>query len=420
MFDVRVFNYALTSNDVVALLPDPVISAQPPQSLNVYVGGTVKIGVTASALKAPVTNQWQHDGTNLVDGPLGGSIISGANSTVLTLGNVTTSVQGVYRLIVSDPNGTVISSNTTVTVFSPQSAPTGNLVGAWITGAANLTDTSGHSPAGTHNGYGVTSAGLPASNYVFTNDLPPQATGQSVALLGNTAIAITNSSVYDGGYVNTFDDSINTAMSVTLWAKGWPAGWNPWVSKWGESGQGWQLRRWGNNNTTTFTIRGTGSTDDPEGSIQSNDGKWHHYAGTYDSATGIRRLYVDGILASQTTGNGPYTMTSSSHLAIGGRDNGGNTFDNYFVGDIYGVRVYNIALTEAQINSFMPTNTFVTVPVLPVPVLYGNKLVLSWSSGTLLQATNLTGPWVPVPGATSPYTNDVTTAPRGFFRLSNP
>ena len=53
------------------------------------------------------------------------------------------------------------------------------------------------------------------------------------------------------------------------------------------------------------------------------------------------------------------------------------------------------------------------------PVLYGNNFILSWRGGTLLQAMNLAGPWMPT-GATSPYTNDVTPAPRKFFRLSNP
>ena len=49
------------------------------------------------------------------------------------------------------------------------------------------------------------------------------------------------------------------------------------------------------------------------------------------------------------------------------------------------------------------------------------NLVLSWSNsglGLLLEATNITGPWSPVAGASSPYTNIISpSAPQLFFRL---
>ena len=106
-----------------------------------------------------------------------------------------------------------------------------------------------------------------------------------------------------------------------------------------------------------------------------------------------------------------------SHVVIGARDNAGNNFGNYFTGEIYDVRVYNTALSEAQVNNFLVSRT----PTFNPPLHIGNKLVLSWSTGTLLQSTNLLGPWTPVGGATSPYTNDVSTnGPRMFYRVSNP
>lgn len=47
----------------------------------------------------------------------------------------------------------------------------------------------------------------------------------------------------------------------------------------------------------------------------------------------------------------------------------------------------------------------------------GNKLVLTWPSGWSLEAaTNVVGPYLDVPGATSPYTNDLSL-PQQFFRL---
>ncbi len=51
---------------------------------------------------------------------------------------------------------------------------------------------------------------------------------------------------------------------------------------------------------------------------------------------------------------------------------------------------------------------------------YGSALVLTWPTGyQLLSATNVTGPYTPVSGATSPWTN-LFSKPREFFRLQAP
>ena len=51
--------------------------------------------------------------------------------------------------------------------------------------------------------------------------------------------------------------------------------------------------------------------------------------------------------------------------------------------------------------------------------LVGSNVVITWSgSFTLLSATNVTGPYLPVAGATSPYTNAVPLGARRFFGLS--
>jgi len=62
--------------------------------------------------------------------------------------------------------------------------------------------------------------------------------------------------------------------------------------------------------------------------------------------------------------------------------------------------------------------------VVPRPTLSftrdGNNLILSWTGTFILQsATDVIGPYVDVSGATSPHTNNVTTATQQFFRLRN-
>jgi hypothetical protein len=64
-------------------------------------------------------------------------------------------------------------------------------------------------------------------------------------------------------------------------------------------------------------------------------------------------------------------------------------------------------------------NTVVARPTLSF-TRDGNNLILNWSGAfTLQSAANVTGTYVDVSGATSPYTNDVTMATQQYFRLRN-
>jgi hypothetical protein len=452
MYDVRFYNYDLTSAQIQVFtnMPNPAVMTQPMDVIS-YVGETAQISATASG-SAPLTNQWQLNGVNLVDGTYGGVTITGSKTSVLTIANVKSSFQGTYHLVVSNPNGQQTSDDANLTVLATVPPPAANLVGEWLAGPTSLADSSGYSPAGTHDGYGVTGSGTRAYNFVFTNDVPPNATGKSLLFQGNTAIAITNSSTLDASYINTYDDTLSSAMTVAFWAKGLPGGWNPWVSKYGESEAGWELRLGGNGTEPCWTVRDNnagsytlgngpswsmaGDQDDMHANIGINDNNWHFYAGTFDVTTGIRNLYVDGTLAAQEINNQAYAVASAEHLAIGGKDQpSGNNFGNYFTGEIYGVRIYNTALTAGQVNYLLatPPPATVTPPPPAVPLFSGNpaittgpngqqQLVLTWSTGALLQATNVSGPWTLFggTGATSPYTNNISTAPQMFFRLRNP
>ncbi len=67
---------------------------------------------------------------------------------------------------------------------------------------------------------------------------------------------------------------------------------------------------------------------------------------------------------------------------------------------------------------------WVRVYQLPAPTLAfqftGSKLILTWPYGTLQQATNLLGPWLPVTGSNAPsYTNAISpSATHMFFRAT--
>jgi len=77
-------------------------------------------------------------------------------------------------------------------------------------------------------------------------------------------------------------------------------------------------------------------------------GEWVHVAGSYDHNTGINSLYINGHLkASQHIGTGYEIATASQRVRMGAEDQ-----DNqYFRGKIAEMKVYDVALNEAQIQT---------------------------------------------------------------------
>jgi hypothetical protein len=74
----------------------------------------------------------------------------------------------------------------------------------------------------------------------------------------------------------------------------------------------------------------------------------------------------------------------------------------------------------AGANGTFPARILATAEIVPDRFLAAHKasnnLMIEWGSGTLQSATNVTGPYQDVSGATSPYTAPFT-GPQRFFRL---
>ncbi|MBI1368512.1 MAG: hypothetical protein GC162_07635 [Planctomycetes bacterium] len=231
-----------------------------------------------------------------------------------------------------------------------------SLIGEWEFDN-NLLETSGFKPAGTHDGEAV-------GTISFSTDTPLGRGGASLDLTnGSSAVRVINSNAKIGGsqnlgdnltYQSTYDADIAAGpMTISVWVKGWPDTWEGFVSEKGESGNGYQLRKFNDTNHAAFTLRGTGGNDDPQGGINVNDGQWHQLTGVWDSANGNRYLYVDGVLdtaGSITDGSdtGSVAAATYEYVVFGGRDNGGsiNSFAQVKLDD---VRIYNEALTQSQI-----------------------------------------------------------------------
>ncbi|MEN3356580.1 MAG: hypothetical protein V7637_562 [Mycobacteriales bacterium] len=89
---------------------------------------------------------------------------------------------------------------------------------------------------------------------------------------------------------------------------------------------------------------------------------WSHLAGTYDGAT--LRLYVNGVQVATKARTGPLP-TSTSPLRIGGN----SAWGEYFSGLIDEVRIYNRALSAAEIGTDMTTAVVPSGPDTTPPVI---------------------------------------------------
>ncbi|MEL0455515.1 LamG domain-containing protein [Flavobacteriaceae bacterium SZ-1-7] len=107
-----------------------------------------------------------------------------------------------------------------------------------------------------------------------------------------------------------------------------------------------------------LTLNGTGFS---EKSLESpndvNLNEWHHVAGTYTSTTGAMELYIDGLLVNtgsvSVTGSViENTSNSNGNFEIG-RKSSNISNQEYFKGDIDEVRVFDIVLTQEQIQQMV-------------------------------------------------------------------
>jgi hypothetical protein len=232
----------------------------------------------------------------------------------------TTAANGVHTLSARarDAAGnTTVSSGVSVTVSNAQSS---GLVAAYAfdegSGSA-VTDASGNGNTGTISGATWTTSGKFGGALVFNG------TSARVTIPDAPALRLT------------------TGMTLEAWVQ--PsvvsAGWRDVIYK-------------GNDN---YYLEATSNTGPPAGggtfgttfgtaSVTVNT--WTHLALTYDSAA--LRLYVNGVQVASTARSTPIA-TSTNALQIGGD----SFFGQFFQGTIDDVRVYNRALTAAEIQTDM-------------------------------------------------------------------
>jgi glucose/arabinose dehydrogenase/fibronectin type 3 domain-containing protein len=127
-----------------------------------------------------------------------------------------------------------------------------------------------------------------------------------------------------------------------------------------------------------------GSSDYLSGPTANPVNTWTHVALTYDSIA--LRLYVNGAQVATAARTGA-VQTSTNPLWIGGN----NPYGEYFQGLIDEVRVYNRALTQADIQTDMNTSIVPTAPDTTAPstpsglnaaTVSASQINLSWTAST--------------------------------------
>ena len=381
----------------VSIVSSPASVVTPPQSVTRVQGIDVTLDVTAGG-SLPIHYQWLSNGV----------AIAGATSSALTLSNIAPSFATNYSVTVYNLLGTNTSSPATLTVVpeAPGSYAASVALNAPIAywrldeapGATNAFDIAG--------GY----TGAYSGSEVL---------GQPGAILGDA-----DTSIYlpgAGGIQIPFTPNLNPAVtfSVECWAKGDPSGAGSTrvlvSSRTSFSGWYWGYQVLaGANNDWEFSIglRTDGILTLANDATNAADGAWHHLVGTYDDSIGDMRLYVDGQVAA--TGKtaagrwGPNAFYAGQNPA--GDEAIGSDADNDpqgalahpFYGGIDEVAIYDYALSPAQVASHFAVGG---PPELGIRKAGGAKVVVTWTKGQLLEATNLLGPWTTNTAAISPLTN---------------
>ncbi len=207
------------------------------------------------------------------------------------------------------------------------------LLGEWLFDDGTANDTSGNDLHGTNNGG------------VFVEETW-NGSGKAVNLNSNKWINVDDSA----NRQQTFDTG--RALTVSFWAKEWPdGGWEPYISKRGES-QGWQIRRRGSSGVNlAMTLRGPGN-DDWYVAKDINDNEWHHIAATFGD--GKRRIYIDGVKLGEENRGGSIRATGSQ-LVFGARDNSGSADNAPNIGNhsatyLDDIRIYNRSITADEVS----------------------------------------------------------------------
>lgn len=319
------------TNAPIAVGTAPVITHQPTNQ-TVAAGANATFSVTATGT-APLHYQWY--------GPAS-ALIPGATASALTLSNVQPANAGNYFVLVTNQFGSAQSSNAVLTVTgggggTNSCTPPPSGIVSWWPGEGNGNDVVGNNNAILENG--VTFAGgkvgqsfqlLNASNgWMHVPASPSLDVGVGAGFTVEGWINVTS---VDGFHpIFEWHGATRYDAGVQLWLNS-----NPW-----ESGA-----LFGSVVETNHTTHNLLSAD---GIVQPN--VFQHVALTYDKASGLAKVYLNGTVVAQTAAGNIVPLTGAD-LYFGHRPldvPGDWTYGTTLGGSLDEFAVYNRALASNEI-----------------------------------------------------------------------
>lgn len=416
--DVAVFNSAMTSDQILAQFSKgagvgPVAASigGQPQSTATYAGSTVKLTATGINGTSPFIYQWTRNSQNLSDG----GNVSGSKSPSLIITSAVSTNSGTYQLLVMNSVGTTLSSNATVTIINPVPNSYESQVLAYnpfafwklnetsdpsVGGVAAYDYVGGHTgtyQTGAQNGFnGIvgpespTFPGFPASYTALataSNVLSSYVTASAGSLIAtNLTYAMW---IKPSGPVATF-----TGLLMDRGGAGEGLGFGGTVDGTGMSEIGYT---WNQNNGNTYSFNSN---------LFPPANQWSFVAMVIEPTKAT--LYLmnsSGGIQSATNAipQDSETFANAWHIGDDAQDaTGARTFP----GSISDVSVYLSALSNSQVTALYNAGLGIVTPpsvTLHIVPNGAGSMTLTWSQGTLLQSTSISGPWTANP-ATSPYT----------------
>lgn len=418
-------NFFVTVTNSVGLTNSPVATLTVETNLNIVynpfsitrrVGSWAAFRVVANGA-LPITYQW-HSISNSVD-----QAIAGATSDTLWLSNVQASANGnLYYAQVTNPFGSAPSSQASLTVV----ARTGS---APVTAYSKIVMADSpvaywHFDEPSDSTTALDAVGSFDGSYLYT---PPDLTfGYPSGVPNNsidTAIHLTNTAIVTIPYALELNP-VSGPWSYEFWIQPTSLSGNFITPISSEGNQnsganltGWNIYQYPGADVWTWNIYNGGANGSFTSEFTDNPivpGTWYYMVLTDDGTNmnwySNNRLVLtesvagvgfvqNGINGDPSVAGGPTTIAIRSDNAYGDWDGG---FED--------LAVYNYVLSPLQIQEHFLDTTYLTA------VKSGTNVVVSWPAGTLQSATNVSGPYLNVVGATSPYTNSVS-GNQMFFRV---
>jgi hypothetical protein len=247
----------------------------------------------------------------------------------------------------------------------------------------------------------------------------------SAGLIGEGG-TFANSQYLDAGDVN-----IGNGFTESAWVNVSPSAANI-VGVWANGGGGYDtaeealfINDYNTGDGAVLFGTGNGSTGaQPETATGLvTPGTWHLVTAAVNRPGGTVQLYVDGAL--QESGTVVSSFPTNQDMNLGRFNTGSFAFQGMIdearihggIDDSNWVWADYMTVASNAVFSAYSSVTNTTIPSVTLTITHsGDNVILDWSSGTLQSASQITGPFSDVPGATPPYTNTPTAAQQ-FYRV---